>query len=117
MKKAIQLLRAGPDYLIEELTAVLSSDAWFEFKPLFLVVYAQLRQRKAIGGGEEMLRLRAYEKLQNLVRNGCVEKSAKKYRGVRKALEALKAQNAAQAAARLAHTQQLEVVKHVAATI
>jgi hypothetical protein len=115
MKKAIQLMRSGPDYLIEELTVALSNDAWFEFKPLFLVVYAQLRQRKAIGGGEEMLRLRAYEKLQNLVRNGCVEKSGKKYRGIRKALEALKAQTEAQAAARLAHTSQ-EVVKHVAAT-
>ena len=108
-------MRAGPDYLIEELTTALSSDAWFEFKPLFLIVYAQLRQRKAIGGGEEMLRLRAYEKLQNLVRNGCVEKSGKKYRGIRKGLEALKAQTEAQTAARQAHTLQ-EVVKHVGAT-
>ena len=115
MKRAIQLMRAGPDYLLEEMTAVLSAEAWLEFKPLFLVIYAQLRQRKAIGGGEEMLRLRAYEKLQNLVRNGCVEKSGKKYRGIRKALEALQAQNQAQLAAR--HVNPLrEVVKHVAAT-
>jgi hypothetical protein len=115
MKRAIQLVRTGPDYLLEELTDALSADVWLEFKPLFLLIYARLRERKAIGGGEEMLRLRAYEKLQNLVRNGCVEKSGKKYRGIRKALEALKAQSAAQNAAKHAHTLR-EVVKHVAAT-
>jgi hypothetical protein len=42
--------------------------------------------QKAAGGGEEMLRLRTYEKLQNLVRAGQVKKTGKKYKGVAKAL-------------------------------
>lgn len=33
------------------------------------------------GGGEKMLRLRAYEKLQSLVRAGIVKKNGKEYRG------------------------------------
>ena len=35
-----------------------------------------------MSGGEEMLRLRAYEKLQNLVTRGLVEKIGKEYRGL-----------------------------------
>ena len=42
--------------------------------------------RKAASGGEEMLRLCMYEKLQNLVREGRVKKTGKKYKGVVKAL-------------------------------
>ncbi len=47
----------------------------FEFKALFTSVYANLRARKACGGGEEMLRLRVYEKLQNFVSKGMVTKT------------------------------------------
>jgi len=82
MKHALHLVNSGPDYLIEELTSILSESTWFEFKPLFLLVYANLRVRKAVGGGEEMLRLRAYDKLQNLVRHGYVERNGKQYRGI-----------------------------------
>jgi len=39
------------------------------------------------GGGEEMLRLRAYEKLQNFVQAGMVKKVGKEYRGVGSAIE------------------------------
>jgi hypothetical protein len=67
--------------MTEELCAILSQRVWFEFKPLYDVVYANLHVRNAASGGDEMLRLRAYEKLQKLVHDGMVTKTAKKYRG------------------------------------
>ena len=72
------LSRRGPDLLTEELVAVLSGGVAFEFKPLFEIVHEKLRARKAGSGGEEMLRLRAYEKLQNLVSQGMVNKTITK---------------------------------------
>ena len=77
---------------MEELVAVLSNPTAFEFKPLFEIVYAKLRTRNLVSGGEEMLRLRAYDKLQTLVNQGMVKKNivkgAKWYRG-QKSLAAL----------------------------
>ncbi len=89
MAKALTFKLRGPDVLTLELASVLSADAWYEFKPLFTIVHANLRARKAGNGGEEMLRLRAYDKLQNLVQQGRVEKNGKSYRGVVAALAAL----------------------------
>ena len=74
-------IRRTPDIMTEELCAILSQNASFEFKPLYDLVYANLHARNAASGGDEMLRLRAYEKLQNLVHDGMVTKTAKKYRG------------------------------------
>jgi len=78
--------RRGPDIITEELVAILSGSASFEFKPLFEIVHANLRARKSAGGGEEMLRLRAYEKLQSLVSQGMVKKTitkaGKHYKGL-----------------------------------
>ena len=75
--------RRLPDLVTEELVAaLLKKSASFEFKQLFDVVHKRLRARNAAGGGEEMLRLRAYEKLQNLVSRGMVKKSGKKYKGL-----------------------------------
>src|SRR5947199_1931229 len=81
--------RRVPDLVTEELVAVLSRRASFEFKQLFDVVHLNLRARNAASGGEEMLRLRAYEKLQNLVARGMVKKDGKKYKGVPKQLATL----------------------------
>jgi len=78
--------RRVPDLVTEELVAVLSRRASFEFKQLFDIVHENLRARNAASGGEEMLRLRAYEKLQNLVARGAVKKSGKKYKGLPSAL-------------------------------
>lgn len=89
MNSPFRSVRVGSDHLIEVMTAALSIDVWYEFKPLFLQVYAALRERNAVGGGEEMLRLRAYEKLQNLVGHGFVEKNGKQYRGIGSRLEDL----------------------------
>ena len=81
--------RRLPDNVTEELVAALSNSKTYEFKPLFSVIHAALRARNVATGGEEMLRLRTYEKLQNLVRAGQVKKTGKKYKGVTKALLAL----------------------------
>ena len=76
--------------------AVLSSKTSFEFKALFDIIFAKLRERNAASGGEEMLRLRCYEKLQSLVSQGAVKKTVtgivKKYKGVPGPLLALSAE-------------------------
>ena len=88
--------RRAPDNITEELVAVLSSKASFEFKPLFDIILLNLRERNAASGGEEMLRLRAYEKLQGLVAQGAVNRTVKgvtkKYKGVGARLLALTAE-------------------------
>jgi len=81
--------RRLPDLVTEELAAVLSSRSTYEFKQLFEIVHENLRNRNAASGGEEMLRLRAYEKLQNLVARGMVKKDGKKYKGIPKQLATL----------------------------
>src|ERR1700682_5385001 len=85
--------RRAPDNITEELVAVLSSKASYEFKALFDVILSNLRERNAASGGEEMLRLRAYEKLQSLVSQGAVTRTVtgivKKYKGVGARLLAL----------------------------
>ena len=85
--------RRAPDLITEELIAVLSSKTSFEFKPLFVIVLDKLRARNAASGGEEMLRLRAYEKLQGLVNQGVVTRTpglTKKYKGVAARIAVLK---------------------------
>jgi len=98
MSKAItaSFTRRMPDNVTEELVAVLSSRASFEFKPLFDIVLLNLRERNAASGGEEMLRLRVYEKLQGLVGQGAVNRTVngttKKYKGVTPRMNTLKAE-------------------------
>ena len=80
--------------MTEELAAVLSGKAGYEFKDLFDVVHENLKARNAASGGEEMLRLRSYEKLQSLVGRGMVKitvgKDGKKnYKGLPKELAKL----------------------------
>src|SRR5882757_9669739 len=88
--------RRMPDNVTEELVAVLSSKASFEFKPLFDIILLNLRERNAASGGEEMLRLRVYEKLQGLVGQGAVNRTVagttKKYKGVAPRMTMLKAE-------------------------
>ena len=85
-RMSFSFTRRAPDNLTEELVAVLSSKASFEFKPLFQIILLKLRERNAANGGEELLRLRAYEKLQGLVQQGAVNRTVtgttKKYKGV-----------------------------------
>jgi len=90
MQRKSAFSRRLPDLVTEELVAALSKKgSSFEFKQLFDVVHERLRARNAASGGEEMLRLRAYEKLQNLVSRGMVKKTGKKYRGLASLAKAL----------------------------
>src|SRR5216110_2738859 len=95
-RSGISFTRRMPDNITEELIAVLSSKASFEFKPLFDIILLNLRERNAASGGEEMLRLRAYEKLQGLVSQGAVNREVtgitKKYKGVATRMVVLRAQ-------------------------
>ena len=81
--------RRLPDRVTEELVFALSQERSYEFKQLFDVVHDNLRRRKAANGGAEMLRLRAYEKLQYLVFSGAVKKNGKIYTGNSAALTAM----------------------------
>jgi hypothetical protein len=83
--------RRLPDLVTEELVFALSQKRSYEFKQLFDVVHDNLRRRKAANGGEEMLRLRAYEKLQYLVFSGAVKKNGKIYTGNSASLTAMAA--------------------------
>src|SRR3974377_1309343 len=89
--------RRLPDLVTEELVSVLSQRKSFEFKQLFEIIHENLRRSNAASGGEEMLRLRAYEKLQNLVARGVVKKNGKSYKGDASALAAMAAATTAQA--------------------
>jgi hypothetical protein len=95
-KRGISFTRRMPDNITEELVVVLSSRASFEFKPLFDIILLNLRERNAASGGDEMLRLRAYEKLQGLVSQGAVNRTVtgvtKKYKGVAPRMVLLRAE-------------------------
>ena len=87
--KRTSFSRRLTDHVTDELVNVLSSDKkLFGFNELFEDVYERLKERNAVSGGEEMLRLRAYEKLQNLVTRGLAEKDGKEYRGLERIQEA-----------------------------
>lgn len=90
--------RRVPDHVTDELVNVLSKPETYEFNQLFGLVYDNLKLKNAVSGGEEMLRLRSYEKLQNLVSRGLCAKVGKTYRG----LEGLRESNDAAIAARTA---------------
>ena len=83
MQRKSAFSRRLPDLVTEELVAVLSKKGVsFEFKQLFDIIHERLKKRNAASGGEEMLRLRAYEKLQHLVSRNMVKKTGKKYKGL-----------------------------------
>lgn len=90
--------RRVPDHVTDELVNVLSAGDTLEFNALFKLVYDNLKLKNAVSGGEEMLRLRSYEKLQGLVSRGLCAKVSKTYRG----LEGLRAAHQATIAARTA---------------
>lgn len=90
--KRTRFSRRLPDHVTDELVAALSKPKVYEFNSLFEAVYENLKLRNAVSGGEEMLRLRAYEKLQNLVSRGMVEKNSKQYRGLDKLRELMTSQ-------------------------
>lgn len=86
--KRTRFSRRLPDHVTDELVSVLMEDKIFPFNELFERTFEKLKLRNAVSGGEEMLRLRAYEKLQNLVTRGLVEKIGKEYKGSKRVNEA-----------------------------
>ena len=91
--------RRIPDHVTDELVVVLSeNDTALEFNNLFELVYENLKEKNAVSGGEENLRLRAYENLQNHVSRGLVEKKGKSYTGLEGIEKASSAYLAAQQA-------------------
>ena len=86
MSKNLSFSIRGPDRMSEELATVLSTKGSWEFKSLFSIVHTNLRSKGFANGGEEMLRLRAHEKLQKFLHSGVVTKTGKEYTGVPKAL-------------------------------
>jgi len=95
--KRTRFSRRLPDHVTDELVNVMAEKKIFGFNDLFERVFANLKLRNAVSGGEEMLRLRAYEKLQNLVTRGLVEKIGKEYKGTSRVHEASSTYMAAQA--------------------
>jgi hypothetical protein len=90
MQRKSAFSRRLPDLVTEELvTVLLTKGTSFEFKQLFEIVHERLKKRNAASGGEEMLRLRAYEKLQHLVSRNMVKKTGKKYKGLASLANAL----------------------------
>jgi len=81
-KRRLRSVLNGRDQVVVEMATILSVDASFEFKELFLLVHDKLRGRKAAHEGESMLRIRAYERLQVMVSHGFVGRDGEKYRGI-----------------------------------
>ena len=86
MNKNLSFSLRGPDRMSEELATVLSTKGSWDFKSLFAILHTNLRSKGFANGGEEMLRLRAHEKLQNFVHTGVATKIGGEYTGVAKAL-------------------------------
>src|SRR5213076_1562990 len=76
-RSGISFTRRAPDNITEELIAVLSSKAAFEFKPLLEIILLNLRQRNAASGGEV---------------NREVTGATKKYKGVAPRMVVLRAE-------------------------
>ena len=82
MKTTYAFSRRGRDWIAHELATVLSAEGSLGFQALFSIVHANLKAANRAGCGEEMLRLRTYDKLRNLVDAGFVSRAGKEYRGI-----------------------------------
>ncbi len=72
--------RRSPDAIRCEMLAVLSQADTILFNDIFEGVLAAMKQKGISTGGEEILRLRIYEKLQTLVSQGALHKRGKEYK-------------------------------------
>ena len=108
--KRTVFFRNSIDHVTDELVIALSGGEAIEFKALFAIVFEGLKRKNAVSGGEEMLRLRCYEKLLKLSGAGLVQKSNKTYRG----LEGL---DQASSVNRLARAQDAYVARTAAAEL
>jgi hypothetical protein len=97
-KKNNSFSRRLPDVVTKELVFVLSQKTAYEFKALFEIVHDNLRRKNAAHGGQELLRLRAYDKLHNLVSCGAVKKNGNIFTGNSAALGAMATMSARRSA-------------------
>lgn len=67
------------DIVRQEVIDVLLCAEIIEFNSIFLQVSTNMKQKNYSTGGEEILRLRIYEKLQALVSEGGIRKKGKEY--------------------------------------
>jgi hypothetical protein len=76
----------GPDLLMIDVHAALPlvGKQPMGFNQIFEAVYTAQKEKGKNSTSEEMLRLRTYEKLQNLVQRGFAEKIGKEYTASRK---------------------------------
>ena len=91
MTRPSSQIRRRKDYAAEELVAALLSTPTFTFGEVFQTVNENLKARKVSSVGEDMLRLRVYERLQTFVSQGLVKKVGQQYTAVRSAVQALAA--------------------------
>jgi hypothetical protein len=94
------------DHVTDGVVQVLSDGQAYEFKALFTKMFEELKPKNAVSGGEEMIRLRCYEKLQKLIARGLVEKKLKTYRGLKGLEEATSVHTLAKIDAALAAAAQ-----------
>ncbi|MEG0024886.1 MAG: hypothetical protein RR250_07330 [Akkermansia sp.] len=71
--------KRAPDHIREEIIDVLLGSDMLEFNTIFMRVVESLKKKSLSTGGEEILRLRIYEKLQALVALGALKKKGKEY--------------------------------------
>ena len=98
MQRKSAFSRRLPDFITEEIVKFLiKKNVPVEFKQLFDTVYTRLREKHSVSGGEEMLRLRVYEKLHTLSEMNMVKKVGKKYRALAAMSKALPSRKRASA--------------------
>ena len=71
--------RKAPDLVTDELIVILHEAGMLEFNEIFQRTVVVMKEKHMSLGGEEILRLRIYEKLQNLVSSGGLVKKSREY--------------------------------------
>ena len=71
--------RQTPDLVTDELIIILHEAGMLEFNDIFQRTVIVMKQKHMSLGGEEILRLRIYEKLQGLVSAGGLVKKGREY--------------------------------------
>ena len=71
--------RKAPDLVTDELIVILHEAGMLEFNEIFQRAVVVMKEKHMSLGGEEILRLRIYEKLQNLVSAGGLVKKGREY--------------------------------------
>lgn len=74
----------------EVIEVLLEAEGIIEFNNIFLKACESMKEKNYSTGGEEILRLRIYEKLQTLIAEGGVKKRGKEYEPLLPKLQEIK---------------------------